>query len=105
MTYDICVVGSEALVYPFLQFGFTAYTPKDDRDLRARMEEIIAKNYGIIYIEDSYCIRIKDILDAYMYATTPIFVPIGESADGESYSKRMVEQLMERAIGFNLSKG
>ena len=104
MTYDICVVGSEVLVYPFLQFGFATYTPKDNRDLREYLEEVIARDYGIIYIEDAYCFGIEDILDRYMYAATPIFVPIGETAEGTSYSTQMMEKLMERAIGFNIAR-
>ena len=99
MTYDICVVGSEALIYPFLQFGFTAYTPKDTKDLRSYLEGLVEKNYGIVYIEDSYCFDIKDILEKYQYSETPIFVPIGEQSAGESYSRQMVNELMEKAIG------
>lgn len=102
MTYDICVIGSEVLIYPFLQFGFATYTPKDQADLRRYIEKIIRENYGVVYIEDSYCMGIKDLLDQYRYSQTPIFVPIGESAGGNSYSQQIIEELMEKAIGISL---
>jgi len=102
MSYDICVIGSEALLFPFLQFGFTTYTPPSETALREYLKEAILKNFGIIYIEDSYCFMVRDILDKYRDSLTPIFVPIGESEEGESFSKLMVKEMMEKAVGINV---
>jgi len=102
MNYEICVIGSEALLFPFLQFGFTTYTPPSENALRDYLQEVIEKNYGIIYIEDSYCFKVKDILDKYRNSLTPIFVPIGETGEGESFSKQAVNEMMEKAIGMNI---
>ena len=102
MNYEICVIGSEALLFPFLQFGFTTYTPKSENALRDYLREAIEKNYGIIYIEDSYCFTVKDILDKYRNSQTPIFVPIGESESGESFSGQMFKEMTEKAIGTNI---
>ena len=99
MKYEICVIGSEALLFPFLQFGFTTYTPPSVGELRVYLHELIEKKYGIIYIEDAYCFDVKDIIDEYRYCLTPIFIPIGESKEGESYSREMVKKMMETAIG------
>jgi len=102
MNYEICVIGNEALLFPFLQFGFTTYTPPSENALRDYLQEAIDKNYGIIYIEDSYCFAVKDILDKYRDKLTPIFIPIGENQDGESYSRQMVKEMMEKAVGMNI---
>jgi len=102
MNYEICVIGSEALLFPFLQFGFTTYTPPSEAALREYLQEAIKSNFGIIYIEDSYCFMVSDILGKYRDSLTPIFVPIGESEDGESFSKLMVREMMEKAIGINV---
>ena len=102
MNYDICVIGSEALLFPFLQFGFTTYTPASEPALREYLLDIIQKGFGIIYIEDSYCFAIRDLLDKYRDDLTPIFIPIGEAEDGKSYSKTMVMEMMEKAIGINV---
>jgi len=102
MNYEICVIGSKALLFPFLQFGFTTYTPPSEAALREYLHEAIQRNFGIIYIEDSYCFMVKDILYKYHDSLTPIFIPIGESEEGESYSRLMVRELMEKAIGINV---
>jgi len=102
MNFEICAIGSKALLFPFLQFGFTTYTPASEADLREYLREAIDKNFGIIYIEDSYCIMVRDILDEYSDSLAPIFVPIGESEEGESYSKLKVKEMMEKAIGINV---
>jgi len=102
MNYEICVIGSEALLFPFLQFGFTTYTPPSEAALREYLGEAVQKNFGIIYIEDSYCFMVRDILDKYHDSLTPIFVPIGEGEEGESFSKLMVNEMMEKAIGINV---
>ena len=102
MNYDICVIGSEGLLFPFLQFGFTTYTPPSKTDLREYLTQAVDKGFGIIYIEDSYCFMVKDILEKYRDSLTPVFIPIGESEQGESYSKMMVKEMMERAIGMNV---
>ncbi|MCL2518849.1 MAG: hypothetical protein FWF15_09835 [Oscillospiraceae bacterium] len=102
MNYEICVIGNEALLFPFLQFGFTTYTPPSDGELREYLLQAIEKNYGIIYIEDSYCFLVEDILDKYRNNLTPIFVPIGETEYGESYSKQLSQRMIEKAIGMNI---
>jgi len=102
MNYEICVIGSKALLFPFLQFGFTTYTPPSEAALREYLKEAIGKNYGIIYIEDSYCFMVSDILEKYRNSLTPIFVPIGEGTDGGSYSKMVVREMMEKAIGIDV---
>jgi len=102
MNYEICVIGNEALLFPFLQFGFTTYTPPSDEALREYLLEAIEKNYGIIYIEDAYCFLVEDILNKYRDSLTPIFVPIGETENGESYSRQMSQKMIEKAIGINI---
>lgn len=102
MNYKICVIGNETLLFPFLQFGFTTYTPPSEEALRAYLRTVIEQNYGIIYIEDAYCFKIRDILDKYRDSLTPIFIPIGENAEGESFSQQTVKEMMEKAIGRNV---
>jgi len=102
MNCEICVIGSEALLFPFLQFGFTTYTPPSKAALREYLRDAVLRNVGIIYIEDSYCFMVRDILDKYRGSLTPIFIPIGESKEGASFSKMIVKELMEKAIGINV---
>jgi len=102
MNCEICVIGSEALLFPFLQFGFTTYTPTSKTALREYLRDAVHKNFGIIYIEDSFCFMVKDILDKYRDSLTPIFIPIGEGEEGTSFSKLVVKELMEKAIGMNV---
>ena len=102
MNYKICVIGTEALLFPFLQFGFATYTPPSETALRDYLREVIDKNYGIIYIEDSYCFKVRDILEKYRDNLTPIFIPIGENENGESFSRQMVKEMMEKAVGINI---
>jgi len=102
MSYEICVIGTEALLFPFLQFGFATYTPRSENALREYLREVINKNYGIIYIEDLYCFMVKDILDEYQDKQTPIFIPIGETEGSENFSGQMFRDMMEKAIGINI---
>ena len=102
MSYEICVIGSEAMLFPFLQFGFTTYTPPSEAGLREYLQEAIRMNYGIIYIEDSYCFMVKDIIEKYADSLTPIFIPIGESGEGGSFSQLMAKEMMERAVGMSV---
>ena len=102
MNYKICVIGNEALLFPFLQFGFTTFTPASEKELRDCLRDAIDQNYGIIYIEDAYCFKVRDILDKYRDSLTPVFVPIGEDEEGESFSRQRVREMMEKAIGINV---
>ena len=102
MNYEICVIGNETLLFPFLQFGFKTYTPPSENALREYLQEAADKNYGIVYIEDSYCFMVGDILEKYRDSLTPIFVPIGENESGDSFSKRQVKEMMEKAVGMNI---
>ena len=102
MNYEICVIGSETLLFPFLQFGFTVYTPPTEQALRDYLNEAIEKKCGIIYIEDSYCFKVRDIIEKHSDNLTPIFIPIGENSEGESYSMLTAKKMMEKAIGSNI---
>jgi vacuolar-type H+-ATPase subunit F/Vma7 len=102
MRYEICVIGNKALLFPFLQFGFTTYSPVSEDDLREYLAGIISMNYGIVYIEDSYCFMVKDIIDLYCHSLRPIFIPIGDNPDRESFSALAGIEMMERAIGMNV---
>jgi vacuolar-type H+-ATPase subunit F/Vma7 len=102
MNYEICVIGNEALLFPVLQFGFTTYTPESDEALVEYLEDIVAKNYGIVYIEDSYCFKAREIIEKYRYEPTPMCVPSGEEKEGESYDAHMVKEMTETAIGMNV---
>jgi len=102
MNYKICVIGNEALLFPFLQFGFASYTPPSEEALRETVLNVIDNDYGIIYIEDSCCFKIKDILDKYRYSLTPIFIPIGEGKEGGSYYQKMVTEMMDNAVGMRI---
>jgi len=102
MNCEICVIGSEALLFPFLQFGFATYNPPSKAALREYLQEAVEKNFGIVYIEDSYCFMARDILDKYRGSLTPIFVPIGEGGGGASFSSLVAGELMEKAIGMNV---
>jgi len=102
MNYKICVIGNEALLFPFLQFGFTTFTPTSEKALRDYLQDVIDRNYGIVYIEDAYCFKVGDILDKYRDNLTPVFIPIGEDEEGDSYSRQTVRRMMERAVGINI---
>jgi hypothetical protein len=45
---------------------------------------------------------VRDILDKYKSSLTPIFVPIGGGEGEDSFSRQMVKELMENAIGMNV---
>ena len=100
--YEICVIGTKALLFPFLQFGFITYTPPSEEALREYLQSAIDQNYGIIYIEDSYCFMVSDILEKYRDSLTPIFIPIGDGEGGKSYSKQAIKEMMEKAVGMNI---
>jgi|GEM_PF-590897 len=104
MNYKIGVIGSESLLFPFLQFGFETHSPVNDEALRKCILEMIDNNFGIVYIEDSYATRASDILDSRKDAITPVFIPLGEDAEGDSYSKRQINKMVEKAIGQNILK-
>jgi len=99
MNCKICVIGGEALLFPFLQFGFTTFAPANERELREYVNRAVVDNYGIIYIEDALCFKIADILNKYKGAISPVFVPIGDGDGGTSYSQAMVREMMEKAVG------
>ena len=99
MNYEICVIGSEAFLFPFLQFGFVTFTPSSEKALRDYLHDVINRNFGIIYIEDSYCFQVRDILDKHRDNLTPIFIPIGDGGETESYSRQIAKEMMEKAIG------
>ena len=102
MNCSVAIIGSETFLLPFLQFGFPTYTPPSTAELCVYLHRIIAEDAGIIFIEDGYGLQIKDIIDKYRSETTPIIVPLGGSAEGTSFARLMLTELMEKAVGINV---
>jgi len=97
MNYDICVIGSKTFLFPFLQFGFKTFIPADEGELRSYLND--ADKFGIIYIEDRYCFAIEDIIEKHRNSLTPIFIPIGENENGQSFSQQVFDDMMNKAVG------
>ena len=102
MNYEICVVGHEAMLFPFLQFGFATFAPKSEAALRECLLDVIDRGYGIIYLEDSFCFLAKDIIESRRGSLTPIFVPIGGDDEGEGYFAQVAREMAEKAVGVNV---
>ena len=102
MICEVYAIGSEEFLLPFRIFGFAAYFPPTEEALREFLESTIKSGEaGIIYIEDSYCHQIKDILEARRETDIPIIMPVGEGKgkEGESYFEQRNRAAMQKAIG------
>ena len=102
MTYELCAIGNAEFLIPFSLFGFTTYSPPSTDALREYLENLIRQGeVGIVYIEDSYCFPVKDILEAPREAVIPIFMPVGEAPEGKSYFEHLQKESMAKAIGLS----
>ena len=99
MSAKIAAIGDIISIMPFRAFGVDTYNMKiEDMDEEA-LEEIIQKNYRIIYITERLAEKVMSKIEEYDIDPAVSITLIPDSKGDIGLSRKKLRQMVIRAIG------
>lgn len=102
MSYKIGVIGDKESVLPFKLFGFTVRYGNDLQAIETAFDELVAANYGVIYITEACAQQIEAKIDLFNDRLTPAVVLIPNHDGSKGVGRQAIQKNMEKAVGQNI---
>jgi V/A-type H+-transporting ATPase subunit F len=100
--YKVAVIGDRGSVLAFQAMGVDVFSPDTDDDIRNRVDHLARENYGVIYITESYAVRIPETIQRYKSKPFPAIVYIPDSEGSLGIGMRTISENAEKAVGMNI---
>lgn len=97
----IAVIGDKDSVLAFKAVGADVFPVKDTSDA-AEVLKRLARDYAIIFINESIAREISDVVDRYKAKPYPAVIPIPGSSGSIGYGMSGIDKNVEKAIGTNI---
>lgn len=101
MTYKIGAIGPRSSVLGFMALGFGVLEAENAQDAALCVDKMANDGYAVIFITQSLCAQIKEIIDKYLSKPIPSIVPIPDT-QGEDYGEQILKDAVVRAIGADI---
>ncbi len=105
MNKRIGVMGDYDSICGFSALGMDIFEVASKETAEDTLNNIIEKEYSVIFITENYAEQLSHILDKYRTLPLPAIIPIpsvtGKTGFGLSYVKKAVEQAVGSDIIFN----
>ncbi|HIY58195.1 MAG TPA: V-type ATP synthase subunit F [Candidatus Tetragenococcus pullicola] len=102
MNYKIGVIGDKESVLPFKLFGFTVHFANETREINEAFNQLIEKEYGVIYITENCASKIMDRIASYQSKMIPAILLIPDHEGSRGIAQSRLEESMRKAAGQNL---
>ena len=102
--YKVAAIGDADSVAGLASIGieiFTAYTPAE---ASKALHELTDGEYAVVFITESVCSLIPEIIDKYRSLPSPALIPIPGISGNTGYGMSMVSKSVEQAVGSDILK-
>ncbi len=97
--YDnIACIASKDISLLFKSFGIASYPAEDDPE-RVFFEVINSNKYGVLFISEDIAEALGKRLSEAMKEYLPVIIIIPDRTGSEAFSRKILKENMERAIG------
>ncbi|PKK81733.1 MAG: V-type ATP synthase subunit F [Thermoplasmata archaeon HGW-Thermoplasmata-2] len=100
--HQIAVIGDDESVSGFSAIGIHTYPVKDSDEALGVLQTIRKKNYGIIFITESYARGLEVLLTEIGTEALPIIISIPGKEGSTGVGVRWLRKVAERAVGFDI---
>ena len=97
----IAVVGDKDSVLAFKALGVEVFTPIGASDI-AKCVNKLAKDYGVIFITESFAEKIPEVIKQYSFESLPSIVFIPDNQGTKGLGMAQINKNMEKAVGMNI---
>ncbi|MGM9902989.1 V-type sodium ATPase subunit G [Enterococcus sp. 10A9_DIV0425] len=102
MTHKIGVVGDKDSVLPFKLFGFDVQYATSQQEVRKKIEEMVKKSYGVIYVTEQCAKMSPETIERYKETMTPAIVLIPSHQGAMGIGVAEIQKSVEKAVGQNI---
>lgn len=102
MTYKIAVIGDYDSILPFKMIGFDIYPIRQSSQVRPLLEELVAKQYGVVYLTEQLAQDIPETIAHYRALTVPTVILIPNHHGSLGIGLASIQENVEKAIGQNI---
>lgn len=102
MQYKIGFVGEKDAVYAFGMLGMNVFYVSEAKDFRLKVEEMVADDYGVIFVTEKMAKQAPDVITKYDEAFLPAIILIPSEVDAESIGLQRIQDNVKKAVGQNI---
>ncbi|MFO7639085.1 MAG: V-type ATP synthase subunit F [bacterium] len=102
-TLSVAVVGNREVVVAFRAAGLAVFPLEAGDDAAARVEEVIAEGYRVVFFTEELSPALAPVLERYRRAAVPCLVALPQGGSGESLAR--LRGLVRRAVGSDVFAG
>ncbi len=100
--YQVAVIGDDESTSGFGAIGIHAYSVKDQDEALGVLQTIRKKNYGIIFITESYAKGLEALLKEISTEALPIVISIPGKEGSTGVGLQWLRKAAEKAVGFDI---
>jgi len=93
------LIGNEDILKIFRAFGAKVFSVADEASARSAVEKARREDYKVVYITESWAIKVRDILKPLPDRSFPVFIAIPERAGTSQMGMEKLRTAARRAIG------
>lgn len=100
--YKIGIIGDIDSIFIFKLLGLDIFPCLSREDAKKIIDNLVYKNYAIIFITESIAKDIIDVIDKYQKRNIPSIVLIPSSKGSLNIGIKKINDNVEKAIGMNI---
>ncbi|NLM19532.1 MAG: V-type ATP synthase subunit F [Clostridiaceae bacterium] len=100
----VAVIGDADSVLGFRGLGMTVVTTDDPVEAYRKIEELVRKRYGVIFITEDLAGKNLAIIEDYKEKIEPAVILIPSSRSDEQFAMNYLYEMVNKAVGINLLK-
>lgn len=101
----IAVIGRWEQILLFRALGIETFPAADAGEAGARLRELAAGNYGVIFLAEELAGELETILTGDRERSLPVILPLPGQSDAGGTGRRRLEEAVRRAIGAEMQQG
>lgn len=100
--YKAAVMGDRDSIYGFSSAGLDVYPVEDAAAAEVRLKSLAGEGYAVIYVTESLCPLIEEVIDLYRESTLPAIIPIPGISGNNGYGMARVKKFVIQAVGSDI---
>ncbi len=103
LSKKIAIIGAPDTILPFSAIGADAYDVMDSESAETTLDEVILKDYGIIYLEEAYAKNFSEKIEKLNNAHREVAITvIAGSRGGSNMAVEKIRNQVKKAVGMDL---
>ena len=102
--YKVAAVGDADSIAGLASIGMEIFTAYTAAEATQTLRELTEGDYAVVFITESVCSLIPEIINKYRSLPSPALIPIPGISGNTGYGMEMVSKSVEQAVGSDILK-